>query len=327
MTNHHHLAEETSLKLPATGSRRPHTVLMAVIGAAVAFNAAGGSARAQQPGEAPLAADPNAAAAPAPPADNPPSAAPETPPAAPVVQTDPAVTARLDDIDQTARIAARRIENLEEQLAARAKETPALQTDDKGFLIKSADGAYSLRFNALLQVDSRWFVNDGALSDRADTFLIRRFRPGLSGTLFNLVDVRLTPDFAGGTVAVFDGYIDLHPAPYLRLRTGKFKTPLGLERPGRRASEAEHPGVLPGRSAGRGRSRRGTDDKARVLPRKLMKGSINVSRGIGGGRAGVVLPRRPKSNGVTRGIYGISRSPRDGAVPALSRQRDEDDYA
>ncbi|MEO5769388.1 MAG: porin [Polyangia bacterium] len=146
------------------------------------------------------------------------------------VQPDAALAGRLDDIDQTARIAARRIENLEEQLAARAKETPVVQADDKAFLIKSADSAYTLRFHGLLQTDSRWFLNDGALSDKADTFLIRKLRPGLGGTLFNFADFRFTPDFAGSAVAVFDAYTDLHPSPALRLRAGKFKTPLGLER-------------------------------------------------------------------------------------------------
>jgi len=142
----------------------------------------------------------------------------------------PALSTRLDDIDQTARIAARRIENLEEQLATRAKEAPTIQADDKAFALKSADAAYTLRFYGLLQADSRWFINDGVLSDRADTFLIRRFRPGMGGTLFNFSDFRFTPDLAGGTAAVFDAYVDLHPFPELRLRVGKFKPPLGLER-------------------------------------------------------------------------------------------------
>jgi len=43
-------------------------------------------------------------------------------------------------------------------------------------------------------------------------------------------DYRVSPDFAGGAAAVFDAYLDFHPWPWLRLRTGKFKTALGLER-------------------------------------------------------------------------------------------------
>lgn len=199
--------------------------------------AAAGSALAQQPQNAAIPAGapqtgPSSTSA----ATERPAAPNSVPPVSPVSPVPPPVPAddplsiRLDEIDQTARIAARRIENLEEQLANKAKEATTAQADDKGFGLKSADGAYSLRFNALLQADTRWFINDGVLSDRADTFLIRKFRPGIGGTLFNFADFRFTPDFAGGTAAVLDGYIDLRPAPFLKLRVGKFKAPLGLER-------------------------------------------------------------------------------------------------
>ena len=176
---------------------------------------AGGSAAAQ------TAADPNAAAPPAP-AEIPTTPAADT----------AAIDAKIADVDQTARIAVRRVEILEEQLAAKAKEPPApsIQADDKGFALKSGDGAYTLNLRAQIQVDTRWFLNDGALSDRADTFLVRRLRPSIDGKLFGLVDYKIVPDFAGGQVVVFDAYLDAHPLPWLRLRTGKFKTPLGLER-------------------------------------------------------------------------------------------------
>lgn len=170
---------------------------------------------------APAPADPGAA----------PGPAPEAPP-----PTDSAAAAdlnnKLADIDQTARIAARRIEILEEQLAAKAKEpAPAtVQANEKGFGLRSGDGAFSILFRAQIQADSRWFLNDGALSDRADTFLVRRLRPSVDGTLFGLVDFKIVPDFAGSQAVLFDGYLDAHPFPWLRLRTGKFKTPLGLER-------------------------------------------------------------------------------------------------
>ena len=38
------------------------------------------------------------------------------------------------------------------------------------------------------------------------------------------------PDFGNNTVALLDAYADLHPRPWLRLRVGKFKPPIGLER-------------------------------------------------------------------------------------------------
>jgi phosphate-selective porin OprO/OprP len=55
-------------------------------------------------------------------------------------------------------------------------------------------------------------------------------RPSLDGTLFNVVDYRLVPDFAGSAAVLFDAYADIHPFPFLRLRAGKYKSPLGLER-------------------------------------------------------------------------------------------------
>ena len=43
----------------------------------------------------------------------------------------------------------------------------------------------------------------------ADTFVLRRVRPILEGTLFKNFDVRLTPDFGGGTTVLQDAYVDL----------------------------------------------------------------------------------------------------------------------
>ena len=165
-----------------------------------------------------------------------PPAAPEAPapPPAPATAVAPAafaaLSAKVEEADQNARIAGRKLELLEEQLAAKAKESPGIIADERGFGVRSADGANQLRFRLQLQADSRWFVADTNLSDRLDTFLLRRFRPGFDGTVLNIADFRFTPDFAGGTVVVFDAYADIHPASFVRLRAGKFKAPLGLER-------------------------------------------------------------------------------------------------
>jgi phosphate-selective porin OprO/OprP len=165
-------------------------------------------------------------AAPAPPfaAPAPPPAAPAPPPAAP-----PPSLVDVAQAEELARSTARRVDLWEQRQAARAREAPAVTADEKGFGLRSADGAYVLHVRGILQADSRWFVGDAALAEK-DTFLIRRFRPSLDGTLFGLADFRLVPDFAGGQAQIYDAYIDLHPAAALRLRVGKFKTPLGLER-------------------------------------------------------------------------------------------------
>jgi len=107
---------------------------------------------------------------------------------------------------------------------------PATVTlDDKGLHIKSPDGAYSVGIGALLQADGRFFLaNDDY--EASDTFLVRRFQPTLSGTLFGLADFKLTPDFGGGALQVMDAYVDFHPRSWLRFRGGKFKGTIGLER-------------------------------------------------------------------------------------------------
>ena len=174
-----------------------------------------------------LAQAPAAAPEPTPAAT--PAATPAPPPPPPAV--DPTTTRHLEELDQLAQATAGRLKALEDAAAARPKEAPpsaGVAADDKGFTIKSADGAYVLKLRALMQVDGRFFFDDTALRAN-DTFLIRRFRPALEGTLFSLVDYRLTPEFAG-TFQILDAFVDIHPFEWLRLRVGKFKGPIGLER-------------------------------------------------------------------------------------------------
>jgi phosphate-selective porin OprO and OprP len=197
-----------------------------------------GSARGQD--SPPTTAAPEASPG-APPAAVPvaPDVIPNPPdPAAPAVEAPPSVgpppvppeiSARLDELDQLVRIGARKNELSQEEAAKLAKEAAVPTIDDKGASIRSGDGSTVLRFHGLLQVDGRFFLNDDALQDR-DTFLIRRFRPAIDGTLFGLVDYRFVPDFAGGTAQVLDAYLDVHPWGWLRLRLGKMKAPIGLER-------------------------------------------------------------------------------------------------
>ena len=74
------------------------------------------------------------------------------------------------------------------------------------------------------------FFDNTPLQNSVDTFIVRRARPILAGTLFGLTDFMFVPDFGNNTVALFDAYADTHPFPWLRLRVGKFKGPVGLER-------------------------------------------------------------------------------------------------
>jgi phosphate-selective porin OprO and OprP len=107
--------------------------------------------------------------------------------------------------------------------------SPTVTAEEAGFGITSPDRQYRVRIHGQLQVDGRRFFGDDSLRD-LDTFLVRRARPTIEVTLAGLADAIITPDFAGGTLQLFDAFIDVHPFPWLRLRAGKFKPPVGLER-------------------------------------------------------------------------------------------------
>jgi len=138
---------------------------------------------------------------------------------------------RLDELDQRARITERKLE-LAQEAAAQKPPGASVSADERGFAISSPDKAFELKLHALLQADARrvFYSDDAGLRDKVDTFLLRRVRPIVDVTVLGLVDLRITPDFGNNTTALYDAYADAHPTPWLRLRAGKFKPPVGLER-------------------------------------------------------------------------------------------------
>jgi phosphate-selective porin OprO and OprP len=137
------------------------------------------------------------------------------------------VAARLEAVEQLTRTLAKAQAPSAEPTKP-IEENKTVTVDDKGVTLSGSDG-YQLRLRALMQIDGRFFLDDDVLQDK-DTLLIRKMRPTVEGTLFGLVDYRLTPEFAGGAVQVMEAYVDVHPRPWVRLRIGKMKGPIGLER-------------------------------------------------------------------------------------------------
>jgi phosphate-selective porin OprO/OprP len=138
---------------------------------------------------------------------------------------------RLEQLEQEIRILKRQRELDKEAAAAaeeQAKKTPILQADSNGFALKSADGDFQLRLRGVVQADGRFFLDDDA-HNGTDTFLIRKARPILEGTVFRDFDFRLMPDFGNDTTALMDAYVEWRSWSWLKLRAGKFKPPVGLE--------------------------------------------------------------------------------------------------
>src|SRR5271154_2318378 len=64
---------------------------------------------------------------------------------------------QVEDLDQKILVLERKQEIDKENSEAKAKETPSVAVDNKGFGIKSGDGANELRVNGYVQADSRWY--------------------------------------------------------------------------------------------------------------------------------------------------------------------------
>jgi phosphate-selective porin OprO and OprP len=136
---------------------------------------------------------------------------------------------RLDELDQRLRVLERRDEIADEQAAEKAKTAVSTTAAKDGFSFKSADNAFQIRFRGLIHFDARVFGDD-VERPGVDTFLLRRVRPILEGTVFKIFEFRFTPDFGGGTTVIQDAYLDARFSPAVRVRAGKFKAPFGLER-------------------------------------------------------------------------------------------------
>ena len=145
---------------------------------------------------------------------------------------------RIDALDQEIRILKRQRELDQEQAqvkvdqaAQQAKKTAIVTAGPDGFAIKSADNNFVLRLRGYAQADGRFYLDDKARNG-SDTFLMRRVRPILEGTVYQDFDFRLMPDFGNGansTTILQDAYVEWRHWPWLKIRAGKFKVPVGLE--------------------------------------------------------------------------------------------------
>jgi len=141
------------------------------------------------------------------------------------VPSDQTASDRVDAIDQKLRILERNRELEQEN----SRATAVAGAGEDGFFLRSADKSFQLKIGGYVHADSRWFY-DNSSHLGVDSFVLRRVRPVLQGTVFNHLDFRLMPDFAEGKFALQDAYIDVRYFQAAVLRVGKFKGPLGLER-------------------------------------------------------------------------------------------------
>jgi phosphate-selective porin OprO/OprP len=120
-------------------------------------------------------------------------------------------------------------ENLEPQVADKARSGATVGAEPTGITIRSNDQNFLLKIGLDIQIDNRTFPGDSSVP-LTDQTLIRRARPALSGTVYKYVDFYLRPDFGLGTTVLYEAYVQLNYFSRANLRVGKFKPPVGLER-------------------------------------------------------------------------------------------------
>jgi phosphate-selective porin OprO/OprP len=148
-----------------------------------------------------------------------------------------ALLQRVEELEQKVKIQDRRRELNDEAAAEKAKTAASVSIGAGGLQVRSADTNFVLKLRGYVQADARFYPDDASTGTRNDTFLLRRVRPIIEGTVAERFDYRLMLDFpsgsptsAGNNGLVQDAYLNARIYPWLQVQVGKFKEPVGLER-------------------------------------------------------------------------------------------------
>lgn len=97
-----------------------------------------------------------------------------------------------------------------------------------GFVFKSDQGPYELGVG--LKIQPRWHYASIDGGDDETSFLIRRMEVGLKGKAFSdALRFKFVADFAKGTVALKDAYLEYALTGQARVRAGQFKRPFSRQ--------------------------------------------------------------------------------------------------
>ncbi|HYM34383.1 MAG TPA: porin [Steroidobacteraceae bacterium] len=141
---------------------------------------------------------------------------------------DDTVAAQLKEQEQRIKVLERKLE-LQEEAKTAAASNAVVRVSPAGFSIQSGDGRNVITLHGNFAFDGRWF-SDQSTPIAADTWLVRRARPYFEGTINDIYDFRLMPDFAGGKAIIQDAYVAARLKSWAAIQAGKFKAPVGLER-------------------------------------------------------------------------------------------------
>jgi phosphate-selective porin OprO/OprP len=144
---------------------------------------------------------------------------------------------RIEALDQKLKVLERQHELDRDAAAETAKSVPNISLGMNGLIVRSGDSNFLMNLHGYAQTDARFYLNEHSAAK--DTFLLRRVRPILEGTVYDRFDYRLMPDFGSGNVSssssgnsasLDDAFLNARLWPEVQLQAGKYKSPVGLER-------------------------------------------------------------------------------------------------
>ncbi|PYJ06862.1 MAG: porin [Verrucomicrobia bacterium] len=144
---------------------------------------------------------------------------------------------RTEELEKKIKILERNRELDKEAAEAREKSTPRITTTEEGstgFAFSTPDKDFTLRLRGYVQGDARFYIGDDIPIN--DTFLIRRLRTAIEGTVFRDYDYKIMLDFGsrasittGNNGFLQDALVNIHYWPEFQIQAGKFKPPIGYE--------------------------------------------------------------------------------------------------
>ena len=147
----------------------------------------------------------------------------------------PALIKRIDDLEQQLKILERNREADQQTAADKSKDAASVTLGLNGLIVRSADSNFVMDLHGYAQADARFYLGQ---KTTPDTFLLRRVRPIVEGTVWKQFDYRLMADLASGNgtspanndALLDDAYVNARIDPWFQIQAGKYKSPVGLER-------------------------------------------------------------------------------------------------
>ena len=147
-----------------------------------------------------------------------------------------AMQQRLKDLETKVKVMEGQLQEFRGAAPNQPRKSPTVVLGDNGLVVHSPNSNFVSYMHGYLQVDGRFYPNANSVND---TFLLRRVRPILEGTVYRNFDYRFMFDFgsgngigssAGNNALLNDAYANVRYWRQFQIQVGKFKSPIGLER-------------------------------------------------------------------------------------------------